>query len=326
MLESIRSVQETTSAEMPRSDSAFHEQPSQRVSVTTASDPPELLISGLRLRLIELQRAANAKADAHRDVSRALARETMERYVPLADRIGVQFLRKQLEDASFRILDPLAYEELARKLASTQSEDEMCLAVLQIGVERLLYQNGIKGTVQGRTKGLYSLYRKMRRLNRPLAAIMDRIGLRVIVPSVADCYRVLELLQTHFRPVPGTFDDYIAHPKANGYRSFHACFYPVPSLSYKPVEFQIRTVQMHREAQFGAAAHWRYKIEEETRPDSESRLRWLRGLLGQREPAVERSAFVQQLYRQVFGDRLVMFHSDGQGDRVPVGAIAEEGF
>jgi GTP pyrophosphokinase len=238
--------------------------------------------------------------------------------------MGMQVLRRQLEDASFRILEPRLYQELAQRVEPIRADDEICLAVLQTGVKRLLDENGIVGTVEGRTKGLYSLYRKMRRLNCPLRSIMDRIGLRVIVSSIAACYRVLELLQTRFRPVPGTFDDYIAHPKANGYRSLHICFYPVPDLSYKPVEFQIRTAQMHREARFGAAAHWRYKINEETGLDGEARLQWLRGLLEQCEPALDHGAFLQQLCRQVLGDRLAVACGDGQVEHLFAGATVDD--
>jgi GTP pyrophosphokinase len=225
--------------------------------------------------------------------------------------MGLTAMRKRLEDASFRLLQPRLYAELARRVARTQVEDEMCLVVLQAGVQRLLDESGIAGRVEGRTKGLYSVYHKMRRCNCPLGSIMDRIGLRVIVPSIPACYRVLELLHTRFRPVPGTFDDYIAHPKANGYRSLHACFYPVPRLSYKPVEFQIRTVEMHHQAQYGPAAHWRYKRVAEMGPESEARLEWLCGLLRAREPASAPPAFIQRLYRQVFDDRLIVFHRDG---------------
>jgi len=269
----------------------------------------QVVISWLGLRLEELERRADYREDAHRDTHCALARETLERYVPLADRMGMQVLRKRLEDASFRILDPPLYAELVRKLAPIQAEDEMCLVLLQAGIERFLEENGIAGTVQGRIKGLYSLYRKMRHLNCPLESILDRIGLRVIVPSVGDCYQVLALLQARFRLVPGTLDDYIAHPKANGYRSLHACFYPVPDLLYKPVEIQIRTTQMDQEAQSGPAAHWQYKHDEEARPEGEVRPKWFRGLLEQREPEPDPVAFIQRLYCQVFDDRLAVVHA-----------------
>jgi GTP pyrophosphokinase len=288
----------------------FHCQKEMASSLAIPPGDLDITISDLRLRLEQLERWADRGAEVHRDTLRALARETLEQYVPLADRMGIQLLRKRLEDASFRILEPLLYDELARKVAPLRAEDEMCLVVLQAGVRRLLDENGIVATVQGRTKGLYSLYRKMCRLNCPLASVMDRIGLRVIVQSIAECYQVLGLLHTRFRPVAGTFDDYIARPKANGYRSLQICFYPVPDLSYKPVEFQIRTVQMHREAQYGPAAHWRYKSAVETGAEAEARLKWLRSLLEEPEPALDHAAFMERLCRQMLGDQLVMLGKD----------------
>ena len=314
MPEDLLQVDEATVTETSRADSEFHRQEDQGCSLAAPPGGLQAVISELSLRLAELGRGADEGADVHRDAYRALARETLECHVPLADRLGMQALRKRLEDASFRILDPLIYQELAQRVEPVQAEDEMCLVVLQAGVKRLLDENGIAGRVEGRTKGLYSLYRKMRRLNCPLDSIMDRIGLRVIVPSVTECYQVLELLHMRFRLVPGTFDDYIAQPKDNGYRSLHASFFPVPGLLYKPVEFQIRTTPMHYEARFGTAAHWRYKSEEEPRPEGEARLKWLRGLLEERRPVPDHATFIQQLYCHLLGDRLMASREDGQAE------------
>jgi GTP diphosphokinase / guanosine-3',5'-bis(diphosphate) 3'-diphosphatase len=305
-------VPETTVEELSRAHAEWYGQEDPGGPPATSPGGLEAAISLLCRRLEELDKRADRGPGAYGDADRALARETLERHVLLADRMGLLVLRKHLEDASFRILDPLIYRELALKLAPLQAEDEMCLVVLQAGIQRLLDEHGIAGTVHGRTKGLYSLYLKMSRLNCPLTSIMDRIGLRVIVPSVADCYKVLALLHTRLRLIPGTSDDYIAHPKANGYRSLHASFYPLPDLSYKPIEVQIRTGQMHHEARFGRAAHWRYKSEEDPRPGGEARLRWLGSLLEEREPepAPDRVAFIQRLYRHLLGDRPATF-----GDR-----------
>lgn len=277
-------------------------------------------ILSLGLRLAELERLAERDGDA----GHAIARETLELYVPLADRMGMKVLRKQLENTCFRILKPMLYQELAQKVKPIQAEDQLCLALLQAGVRRLLDEHRIEATVQGRTKSLYSIYRKMRRLNCTLEQIMDRIGLRVIVSSTDECYAVAKLLHQRFRPVPGTFDDYIAHPKPSGYRSLHTCVYPVPEISHKPVEFQIRTEQMHQEAEFGVAAHWFYKSDQEAQPDEEARLGWLRGLLDQRQASVDHDAFIRQLHRQVFGDRLLVFGEDGQPVRLPPGAAVDD--
>jgi guanosine-3',5'-bis(diphosphate) 3'-pyrophosphohydrolase len=255
------------------------------------------VILRIGLRFAELERFADQDSDEHRDI----AQETLELYVPLADRMGMGVLRTQLEDVCFRILKPAVYRELALKLDPVRAEDELCLELLKLAVERLLWQNGVNGTAYGRTKGLYSLYRKMCRLECPVEDIMDRIGLRIIVSSVEECYAVLRLLRAHFRPVPGTLDDYVSFPKENGYQSLHTCIYPVADVSHKPVEFQIRTQAMHRQAEYGVAAHWRYKNAEEAQANSDRQLQWLRGLVPQREKAASHAEFIEHLRRQVFG-------------------------
>lgn len=256
------------------------------------------LVLRIGLRLAEVERLADQDADRCHDV----ARETMELYVPLADRMGMGTLRTSLEDTCFRVLEPSIYEELVRGVEPIRAEDELCLDLLKHDVERLLQEHGLGGQVSGRTKGLYSLYRKMCRLNCPLPEIMDRIGLRIILSSEAACYQALKVLHTQYRPVRGTFDDYIAHPKENGYQSLHTCVYPVPEISHKPVEFQIRTDSMHREALFGVAAHWLYKDEEEARASGAGRLEWLRSLMAQRDRVGSHAEFIQHLRQQVFGD------------------------
>ncbi|MGD9144938.1 MAG: (p)ppGpp synthetase, partial [Anaerolineae bacterium] len=249
---------------------------------------------------------------------------SLDLYVPLADRMGMGMLRSALEDVCLRILEPSIYEELVLSLAPIQAEDKACLQLLTEGVQHLLDRNGIKGTVHGRTKGLYSLYRKMCCRERPVYEIMDRIGIRIIVSTPEECYTVLGLLHTHFRPIPGTFDDYIGLPKENGYRALHTCIYPVPDISYKPVEIQIRTERMHREALFGIAAHWRYKIEEETTQAHQGQLRWLRGLLAQHAGAVDHAEFIELLRRQVFSDNLLVFGRGGQPMWLPEGTLVRD--
>ena len=141
---------------------------------------------------------------------------------------------------------------------------------------------------------------------------MDRIGMRVIVKSVPECYAVLGLLHSHFKPIPGTFNDYIGLPKDNGYQSLHTCVYPVREISHKPIEIQIRTELMHMEAEHGAAAHWRYKGEAEVKKHDYQRLQWIEGLAHQHEMAVSTEAFVDLLYQQVFSDHMVIFGNSGR--------------
>ncbi|MDD5205727.1 MAG: hypothetical protein PHS17_09910 [Desulfobacterales bacterium] len=265
-----------------------------------------LLLIAFRLLALE-----EAKDSAHADAC-LMARETLDFYVPIADRLSLGELRRQLEDASFHILDPVGYEALRHKVIPIQAEDDKCLSILLSVVGRVLKSNSLEGRVQGRTKSLHSVRRKMIRTGKTLEQIMDRVGMRVIVRSVPDCYAVLGLLHSHFKPIPGTFDDYIGLPKDNGYQSLHTCVYPVREVSRKPIEFQIRTELMHAEAEHGTAAHWRYKSDAEVTERDRQRAQWMMGLARQYEEADSTEAFIDLLYRQVFRDHLVVFGNGGR--------------
>jgi len=249
---------------------------------------------------------------------RKLAQETLDLYVPLAGRLGFNNVRVQLEDASFSILDPDTYQKLNSKIAHIRVEDGKCLDIILKGVQHYLKQKGIEGQIQGRTKGIYSIYKKISRQQASLDQIMDRIGARIIVPTVSECYLTLGLLHTHFSPIPGTFDDYIRLPKDNGYQSLHTCIYPLRDISSKPIEFQIRTYLMHMEAEFGLAAHWRYKQHSDTQDMTEKRQsRWIQSLVHQHKNSKSSEDFIQALHRQVFENHIVIFSNGGQIDRLP---------
>jgi len=313
-------VEGVISEEKTRAEGAGTPEECLRSFLESISQDVRLVILHLGLRLAELE----ALASQGPGDGRAIAQESLDLLVPLADRMGMGLLRSALEDMCLRILEPSIYEELVQDLAPIQAEDEACLRLLTEGIQHLLECNGIKGIVHGRAKGLYSLYHKMCSRERPLHQIMDRIGLRIIVSTLEECYIVLGLLHTHFRPIPGTFDDYIGLPKENGYRALHTCIYPVPDISYKPVEIQIRTESMHREALFGIAAHWRYKIEEEATQAHQGHLRWLRSLLAQHAEAVDHAEFIELLRRQVFSDNLLVFGEGGQPIWLPEGALVRD--
>lgn len=262
----------------------------------------------IAFRLLALERAAVPGSAP----ARSMVQETLDLLVPIANRLSLGDLRRRLEDACLRILDPDNYAYLKACVAPIQAEDDKCLKILLDGVQRLLGRSGIAGRVQGRTKSLYGIHRKMARTGRSLQEIMDCVGLRVIVASVPECYAVLGLLHAHFKPIPGTFDDYIGLPKDNGYQSLHTCVYPVREISRKPIEFQVRTELMHIEAEHGVAAHWRYKSEAEAADRDRQREEWMRGLRHQHAEAPSSDAFVEMLHRQVFQDHLVVFGNGGR--------------
>jgi len=303
-----------------RTDTETHRRKDIHALLASLTGNTRKVVLRLAFRLIELDHALEPAEGGLRD----LARETLDLYVPLADRLGLAGLRKQLEETSFRILYPDTYRDLKQKVAPIQTEDDRCLHILMDAVKRLLEKNGIAGKVQGRTKSLYAIYSKMTRSGASLHEIMDRIGLRVIVSSVPECYTVLGLLHSHFRPIPGTFDDYIGLPKDNGYQSLHTCVYPVRDISHKPIEFQIRTELMHMEAEYGVAAHWRYKSAEAAAVNNHRQSRWIESLVDQHRNAPSSGGFMDLLYRQVYHDHLVIFGNAGQIVRLPENATVRD--
>lgn len=184
-------------------------------------------------------------------------------------------------------------------------ENGKCLQILLTDIRSLLTDNGIQGRVQGRIKSLQAIYYKMIRTEKSFEEILDRVGLRVIVNSVCECYAVLGLIHTHFEPIQGTFDDYIGLPKKNGYQSLHTCVYPARKIPHQPIEIQVRTEQMHMKAEHGTAAHWRYKHESTFMNKSHNCSRWMKNLSNQHEEAKINGNFLKLLHRQAVLDQIL---------------------
>ncbi len=288
--------------------------------MTSIDGTPRKAVLYITFRLLALECAT----DACESTARLKAQETLDLLVPIANRLSLGDLRRRLEDACFHVLDPQDYVKLREKVSPIQSEDDKCLEILLAGVKRLLANSGIQGRVQGRTKSLHGIRRKMARTGKTLEEIMDRVGLRVIVTSVPECYSVLGLLHAHFKPIPGTFDDYIGLPKDNGYQSLHTCVYPVREISHKPIEFQVRTELMHLEAEHGTAAHWRYKNEAAAAERNNHRTQWMEGLVRQHRESASSEAFIERLHRQVFRDHLVVFGNGGRIVRLAENATVRD--
>ncbi len=207
----------------------------------------------------------------------ALAHQTMDLYAPLANRLGVWHLKWELEDLSFRIIEPETYKAIAKRLDERLVDRERYIASLIRTLEQQLSDNGVSGKIQGRPKHIYSIVKKMRSKNLDFEGLYDVRAVRVIVDQVRDCYTVLGIVHHLWSPVSGEFDDYIARPKGNNYRSLHTA---VIGPEGKAVEIQIRTKEMHRDSELGIASHWRYK-EGSVRSDRrfEERVAWLRQML-----------------------------------------------
>ena len=245
------------------------------------------------------------------------ARETLEIYAPLANRLGIWQLKWQLEDLSLRFLDPDAYYRIAGYLAERWEERDSYIRRVTEMLKARLEAEGIHARVTGRPKHLYSIYLKMREKERSLDQIYDIRGVRIIVNEVRDCYAALGLVHSLWRPIPGEFDDYIAMPKDNMYQSLHTA---VVGPEGKPLEVQIRTEQMHQVAEYGIAAHWRYKEHAKRNASVEAKIAWLRQATDWRGEVTDPKEFVDSLKTDVFPERVYVFTPKGDIIDLPAGA------
>ena len=188
-----------------------------------------------------------------REKQLSITRETLDIYAPLAHRLGIYQVKRELEDLSFRILDPEMYYDIKRRVRKKLPEREMIIKEAMDILSQKIEEDGLEASIKGRPKHFYSIYEKMRRKNLSLDQLYDLLALRVIVKSIADCYHVLGIVHTIWKPIPGQFDDYIANPKNNLYQSLHTT---VVGPAGEPLEVQIRTWEMHSLAEYGIAAHW----------------------------------------------------------------------
>ncbi len=253
-----------------------------------------------------------------------IARETMEIYAPLAARLGVWQVKWQLEDLSFRHLEPIAYRWVSRALANTRADREHFIDRATALLQSDLRGAGLKVQVLGRPKHLYSIYKKTQRTGRDVTELHDLLGLRVLIDGTeADCYTALGIVHQTWVPVPmptgeSGFRDYVAAPKENGYRSLHTT---VMGPDARALEVQIRTETMNREAEFGVAAHWRYKEGSRQDLKFEERIAWIRQLLDwQSEMSGTAQEFVESLKSDVLRDQVYVFTPKGQLRELPAGS------
>lgn len=219
-------------------------------------DDVRVVFLKLAERLVSLRSAALSPEARRNESAQAEAREVMEVFAPLANRLGVWQIKWELEDLSLRLLEPTEYHAIARYLDETRIEREAYIDTTKAVLRDALEKAAIKGEISGRSKHIYSIYDKLKRKRCTIAELYDIRALRVIVPDVKDCYATLGIVHSMFLPIPGEFDDYIAKPKANNYRSLHTS---VIGPHNRALEVQIRTQEMHQSSEFGVAAHWNYK-------------------------------------------------------------------
>ncbi len=246
-----------------------------------------------------------------------IAQETMDLFAPLASRIGIWQMKWDLEDLSFRYLESEIYHDIAKQLDERRSERERKMRKITNQITGVMKKAGMQAEVTGRPKHIYSIYRKMKRKKIPFNELSDIRGVRIIVPTEEECYAAVGIIHMHWRPLQGEFDDYIAAPKPSLYQSIHT------SVIYEDgetLEVQIRTPEMHSKAEYGIAAHWRYKEGQKRDKDFEQRVAYLRQMLEWQKDVESAQEFVEGLKNEVFGDRVYVFTPRGDIIDLPVGS------
>jgi len=255
-----------------------------------------------------------------RDDQVRIARETMEIYAPLAARLGIWEIKWQLEDLAFRHLQPEMYKQVAQMLDAKRGKREQYVTEVEKILETELAKQDVQAEVQGRAKHIYSIYEKMEKYaseGRSVDEIYDLLAVRVLVTSEAECYKALGVVHGLWRPLPGTFDDYIAMPKESLYQSLHTT---VMALQTQPLEVQIRTRDMHHSAEYGIAAHWRYKEGSKRDSRYEERLAWIRQLMDWQRDISQAEEWVEAIKTDIFQDQVFVFTPRGEIKEMPSGS------
>ena len=248
---------------------------------------------------------------------RMKSRETMEIYAPIAHRLGMQAIKWELEDLSLKYLDPVAYQHILDEIDAHRDDYERFMTRMEDQIRARLAEWGIESTIYHRIKHIYSIFRKMYTQKLDLDEIFDICGLRVIVNDLSDCYNVLGQVHDMFKPVPGKFKDYISTPKPNGYQSLQTTVIGPEAI---PFEVQIRTWEMHRTAEYGVAAHWKYKSGEAgVREGDEEKFAWIRRLLETQQES-DAEDFLSGLKVEMFADEVFVFTPKGDVSSLPAGA------
>ncbi len=247
-----------------------------------------------------------------------IAQETLDIFAPLANRLGIWQVKWELEDLAFRYVAPKEYKDIAEKLANRRADRERQIQGIVRRLQEELEAEGISAKISGRPKHIYSIHNKMIRKEKPFEMLMDLRGVRLVVKDIATCYRALGVVHMKWRPIPGEFDDYIAARKDNNYQSLHTA---VIFDDNKPLEVQIRTEEMHDRAEYGIAAHWRYKENQANIKQSyEQKISWLRSLLNLQQEGEDADDLVEGWKSDVFKDRVYVLTPQGDIIDLPAGS------
>lgn len=285
----------------------------QKMAMAMARDIRVILVK-LADRLHNMRTLGALNAEKRRRI----AKETLEIYAPIANRLGMNRIYAEFEDLGFKAMYPMRAERIQAAVKRSRGNRKEIVQQIQDSIEQCLEREGLPGEVSGREKHLYSIYRKMRGKRKAFNEIMDVYGFRIVVDKVDTCYRVLGAVHNLYKPFPGRFKDYIAIPKANGYQSLHTTLFGMHGV---PIEIQIRTREMEELANNGIAAHWLYKTEEEGRRSNHARARrWVKGLLELQENAGNSLEFIENVKIDLFPDEVYVFTPKGRIMELPKGS------
>ena len=265
------------------------------------------MVQDLRVILVKLaDRTHNMRTIEHlpAEKRRRIAKETLEIYAPIANRLGMYSLKVELEDLGFRAFTPFRYRVLDRALRRSRGSQRQFLRRIVSKLKKRIAEREIKARLVAREKRLYSIYSKMRRKHIPLSEIVDVFGVRIVVADIDTCYRMLGLVHELYKPMPGRFKDYISIPRVNGYQSLHTTLFGPKSM---PLEVQIRTEEMDQVAERGIAAHWQYKAVDKLTHGAEARAReWLQNLM-EMQQAANSEEFLETVKTDLFPDKVYVF-------------------
>jgi GTP pyrophosphokinase len=282
------------------------------------------MVEDLRVVLIKLadqlqtlRALAGSWAAASSDAARAIARETLDIFAPLANRLGVWQLKWELEDRAFSLLEPALYKKIAAQLDERRVDRERYIGRVIVVLREELARAGVQAEITGRPKHIYSIVKKMRRKRVPFEEIYDARAVRILVKEVKDCYSALGVVHNLWTPIPKEFDDYIAKPKGNHYRSLHTA---VIGPEGKALEVQIRTFEMHQHSELGVAAHWRYKEGGRKDPRYDDKIAWVRQLLEWKDELADSAELAEQFKTALFQDTVYVLTPQGRVIDLPRGS------
>src|SRR4030043_836599 len=278
------------------------------------------MVKDIRVILIKLaDRLPNMRTLKYQspDKQSEVSQETLDIYAPLTDRLGIDWIKSELEDLAFQYLHPEIYDEIQRKIAKKEKERARYIEEVKGTLMKKLYENHIEGEVNGRLKQIYSIYLKMKDQNIDFDQVYDITAFRVVVNSIKECYDVLGIIHSLWKPIPGKFKDYIGLPKENMYQSLHTT---VIGLYGERIEIQIRTHEMHKIAEEGIAAHWKYKEGKVVEEADDKRFTWLRQLLEWQRDLKDDREFIESVKVDLFPNEVYIFTPKGEVKQFPIGS------